>query len=115
MRKFKILFIIVFSVFSMNLFSQEKLEEKAKSLITEMTVKLADAKADPLTPEQEKSLTVIYLRKLKEIKKIKKEVTDKTEQKEKIKELHKLYAKEMNVTVLTKEQRQALKEFKNKN
>ena len=115
MKSLKIIFLFAsFLMISFSALSQEKLQERAESLTTEMKEKLAEANADPLTQEQEKSITAIYLKKLKEIKEIKKEVSDETEQKEKIKELHKLYAKEMNDTVLTKEQKQALRESKNK-
>ena len=108
------LIVICFTLATVYSYSQEKIEEKAVKLVSEMKEKLIEAETDSLTVEQEKNLTTLYLDKLIEIKKIRKEETDDSVLKEKIKEVHKTYAKIINDTVLTKKQKQALKEFKNK-
>ncbi len=95
-------------------YAQEKVEDKANSLLVEMKEKLKSASAEELTADQEKQLLQLYTDKVKEIKKIRKEITDEAEQKEKIKEINKATAKKVNDEVLTKNQKTALRELKNK-
>lgn len=115
MKSLTKLIVICFTLATVSAYSQEKIEEKAVKLVSEMKEKLKEAETDSLTVEQEKNLTTLYFDKLTEIKKIRKDETDDSVLKEKIKEVHKSYAKIINDTVLTKKQKQALKEFKNKN
>ena len=113
MKKSKSFLMFTFLLLITNfLNAQENLEEKANKLVAEMSEKLINAEAPILTLDQEKNLTTLYLEKLKEIKAIKKEVSNNEEQKEKIKEVNKSYGKKVYDTILTKEQKTALKAYK---
>lgn len=111
MKIAKLLTILFFTFFSMNSFSQEKLEARA----AEMTQKLNDKLGDyNLSSSQEDKINVLYLEKLKEIIKLKKEGLTEEELKTKTKELHKSYAKKIQ-EILDKNQKMALKEYNSNN
>lgn len=111
MKIAKLFTILFFSIFSLTMFGQEKLEAKANELTQKLNEKLGDYK---LSSVQEKKLTALYIQKLKEIKQLKNEGLEEEQVKIKTKELHKSYAKKIQ-EVLEKEQKMALKEYNENN
>ena len=108
-----IIVTLIMTFFSHSTFAQDKIESKAAELVQEMNSKLTDA--TKLTPEQQKLMLQLYVEKIKEVRAAKKEITDEVAQKEKVSEINKTYGKKIQETILTKEQREALKEYRKNN
>jgi hypothetical protein len=104
---------LLLALFTQVSFAQDKLEQKATEMVKVMNAKLSDA--TKLTNEQEKQLLQLYVEKIKQIKSVRKEITDEVLQKEKVKEINKEYGKKIHETILNKEQKAALKEYRKNN
>lgn len=114
MKNIKLFSTLVFLVvFTTTSFAQDKVTAEATKKVEELNKELISVdKNAALTESQQQEIINLYVEKTKAIKKIKKEVSDETEQKNQIKEINKAYGKNVNMNVLTKEQREAKKKAK---
>lgn len=117
MKNFKTLLALICLLAFANIgFAQSaKMQEKAAAKVEKINTQITSVNAElALTDEQRTQLTDLEIKRMKGVKEIKKGEGTEEEIKAKKKEFNKSISKEMNKEILTKDQRLARKEARQK-